>query len=180
MRRDAADNRDRLLRAAEDVFAAHGPAATLEDVARAAEVGPATLYRRFTNKDALVREVLTGFFQRLIDVTADAERASAADGLAVFLRTVGVEIAAKAGLSAPMWGDLAPQPLVDELRNRSTALMERAKAAGAVHDDVTADDVASAVWALRGVIQSEAVDPARRGRALWQRHLAIVLRGLAP
>jgi AcrR family transcriptional regulator len=180
MRRDAADNRDRLLRAAEDVFAARGPAATLEDVARAADVGPATLYRRFANKDALVREVLTRFFQRLIEVTAEAEQAPPADGLGVFLRTVGVEIAAKAGLSAPMWGDLAPRPLVDELRDRSTALMERAKDAGAVHGDVTADDVASTVWALRGVIESEVVDPARSGRELWRRHLDVVLRGLAP
>ncbi|MDT7756371.1 MAG: hypothetical protein QOH27_2269, partial [Mycobacterium sp.] len=47
MRRDAVMNRDKIIRAAEEVFAERGPAATLDDVAHAANVGPATLYRRF-------------------------------------------------------------------------------------------------------------------------------------
>lgn len=177
MRRDAAANRDRLVRAAEQVFAAHGPSATLEDVAAAAGVGVATLYRRFATKDDLVREVLTSFFARLIDVAAEAEQAAPEDGLEVFLRTVGVEIAEKGGLSAPMWGELAPAELVDELRDRSTALLRRAQRAGAVRASVTPDDVASVVWALRGVIESERIDPSRRSGGLWQRHLATVLRG---
>lgn len=179
MRRDAETNRDRLLAAAEDVFARRGPAATLEDVARAAGVGPATLYRRFANKDALVREVLAGFFQHLLDVARRAQEAPPAEGLAVFLGTVGVELARKSGLSAPMWGDLAPRGLVDELRDLSVEVLRRGQRAGAVDEAVTPDDVAAAVWALRGVIQSEAVDPARSGRQLWQRHLATVLRGFA-
>ena len=177
MRRDAEVNRERLVQAAEAVFAEHGPAATLEDVASAAGVGVATLYRRFANKDELVREVLTGFFSHLIEVAALAEQEPAARGLEVFLRTVGVELASKGGLSAPVWGELAPGPLVEELRGRSTALLRRAQRAGVVRKSVTPDDVAATVWALRGVIASERVDPARRGRDLWQRHLATTLRG---
>jgi AcrR family transcriptional regulator len=177
VRRDAATNRERLVRAAERVFAEQGPSATLEDVAAEAGVGVATLYRRFATKDDLVREVLTGFFARLIDVAADAEQAPPEDGLEVFLRTVGVEIAEKGGLSAPIWGELAPTELVGELRDRSTALLRRAQRAGAVRSSVTPDDVTSVVWALRGVIESERIDPARRGRDLWQRHLTTILRG---
>jgi hypothetical protein len=48
---------------------------------------------------------------------------------------------------------------------------------GAVRADVTPDDVAAAVWALRGVIGSERGDPVRRGRELWRRHLETILRG---
>lgn len=177
MRRDAALNRERLVRAAEDVFAEHGPSATLEDVAAAAGVGTATLYRRFAGKDDLVREVLTGFFTHLIDVAAVAEQAPPAKGLEVFLRTVGVELAEKGGLSAPMWGGLSPEPLVEELRSRSTTLLRRAQRAGTVRAAVTPDDITAAVWALRGVIESERVDPARRGSGLWQRHLATTMRG---
>lgn len=179
MRRDAANNRERLVTAAEEVFAARGPTATLEDVAAAANVGVATLYRRFSGKDDLVREVLVGFFGRLLDAAAEAERAPAARGLEVFLRTVGLELAEKGGLSAPMWGDLAPVALVEELRDRSTALLRRAQRAGAVRSSVTPDDVAAAVWALRGVIESERVDPVRRGHNLWQRHLATIMHGFA-
>jgi AcrR family transcriptional regulator len=177
VRRDAAINRERLLRAAEEVFAERGPAATLDDVANAATVGPATLYRRFANKDALVQEVLRGFFQRLIDVTVIAEQSPPEVGLEVFLRTVGVELAANAGLSAPVWGSLAPEALVEELRRRSTELLRRAQRAGAARADVTPDDITAAVWALRGVIQSERTDPALHGHELWRRHLETILRG---
>jgi AcrR family transcriptional regulator len=177
VRRDAAINRERLVRAAEQVFAERGPAATLDDVANAAAVGPATLYRRFANKDALVQEVLSGFFRHLIDVAVIAEQSPPEAGLDVFLRTVGVELAAKAGLSAPVWGDLAPEPLVEELRRRSTELLRRAQRAGAARADVTPDDITAAVWALRGVIQSEHTDPAHHGHELWRRHLETILRG---
>jgi AcrR family transcriptional regulator len=177
VRRDAAINRERLVRAAEEVFAERGPAATLGDVANAAGVGPATLYRRFANKDALVQEVLSGFFRHLIDVAVIAEQSPPEAGLDVFLRTVGVELAAKAGLSAPVWGELAPEALVEELRRRSTELLRRAQRAGAARADVTPDDITAAVWALRGVIQSERTDPAHHGHELWRRHLETILRG---
>lgn len=177
MRRDAAINRERLVKAAEGVFAERGPTATLDDVAKAAAVGPATLYRRFANKEALVQEVLSGFFRRLIDAAEAAEQASPETGLDVFLRTVGVELAEKGGLSAPMWGELAPEPLVEELRRRSTKLLRRAQRAGAVRADVTPSDITAAVWALRGVIQSERTDPTHHGEGLWRRHLETILRG---
>jgi AcrR family transcriptional regulator len=177
VRRDAAINRERVIKAAEDVFARRGPTATLDDVAAAAEVGPATLYRRFTNKDALVHEVLSGFFRRLIDVAGDAEKSPPDTGLEVFLRTVGVELAEKWGLSAPVWGELAPEPLVEELRRRSTRLLRRAQQAGAVRADITPDDITAAVWALRGIIHSERTDPAHHGQELWRRHLETILRG---
>jgi hypothetical protein len=95
----------------------------------------------------------------------------------VFLRTVGVELAEKGGLSAPGWGELAPGPLVEHLRGLSTQLLRRAQRAGSVGKDVTPDDITAAVWALRGVIQSERADPSRRGRELWKRHLETILRG---
>ena len=159
MRRDASENRERVLQAAEEVFADRGPAATLEDVAAAAGVGPATLYRRFANKDALVREVLTRFFRRLIEVAEAAAQEPPEVGLDEFLRTVGVELASKGGLSAPIWGELAPGPLVERLRGLSTELLVRAQAVGAVRADVTPDDVTVAVWALRGVVHAELADP---------------------
>jgi hypothetical protein len=90
---------------------------------------------------------------------------------------VGVELAAKAGLSAPVWGDLAPEALVEELRRRSTELLRRAQRAGAARADVTPGDITAAVWALRGVIQSEHTDPAHHGHELWRRHLETILRG---
>lgn len=179
MRQDAAKNRERLLVAAEEVFAERGPSATLDDVAAAAGVGPATLYRRFANRDALVHDVLSRFFSHLIDVASAAARGPSDRGLEVFLETVGVELAEKSGLSAPVWGDLAPRPLVEELRRLSIELLIGAQRAGTVRADVTPDDVAAAVWALRGVVHGERNDPSHHGDELWRRHLATIMRGFA-
>nr|WP_244305560.1 helix-turn-helix domain-containing protein [Kitasatospora cheerisanensis] len=46
-RSDAQRNRLAVLAAAEEVFAASGPGASLNEVARRAGVGPGTLYRHF-------------------------------------------------------------------------------------------------------------------------------------
>jgi AcrR family transcriptional regulator len=55
LRTDARDNRDRVLEAARGLFAERGIAdVTMREIARRAEVGPATLYRRFPAKQLLV------------------------------------------------------------------------------------------------------------------------------
>ena len=60
MRSDARDNRERILDAARVVFAADGVGAPMRVIARRAEVGPATLYRHFPTKEALVTAAFTG------------------------------------------------------------------------------------------------------------------------
>src|SRR5205809_7307518 len=56
-RADAVRNRERLLEAASAVFSAGGPDASLEAVARRAEVGIGTLYRHFPTREALFEAV---------------------------------------------------------------------------------------------------------------------------
>ena len=86
MRADAARNRQRLVDAAEEVFAARGLDATLDDIARHAGVNVATAYRHFDSKHELAR----AFLQRTLDrAVAMAEEAAAVEdplaGLAQFL-----------------------------------------------------------------------------------------------
>ncbi len=73
-RSDAQRNRERILEAARDAFTAHGPDATMDDIARRAEVGPGTLYRHFPTREALIEAVFRGEVEKL---TAAAERLSA-------------------------------------------------------------------------------------------------------
>jgi AcrR family transcriptional regulator len=54
---DAARNRQRLLEAAKAVFAQKGAGASLEEIARIADVGIGTLYRHFPTRDALIETV---------------------------------------------------------------------------------------------------------------------------
>jgi AcrR family transcriptional regulator len=173
LRRDAAANRERLVAAAERVFAERGTGAGLDDIAREAGVGPATLYRRFANKDALVREVLHGFFARLIDLAHQAADDPAPTCLQTYFDTVGWELAARRGLMHSMWGDLAPASLVEELRDLTKRVLEKAQDGGGISRDVTVEDIAATVAAVRGILQG--------GRdtapTTWRRHVAYVLAG---
>src|ERR1051325_533115 len=57
----------RLLQAAEDVLEKRGlKGASVPEIARRAGVSPASIYRRFVDKDGLLREVLEQFFERAL------------------------------------------------------------------------------------------------------------------
>src|SRR6201991_3969232 len=56
-RADAIRNREKVLQAAKAVFSAGGAEASLEAVARQAEVGIGTLYRHFPTREALFEAV---------------------------------------------------------------------------------------------------------------------------
>ncbi|GAA2954482.1 MULTISPECIES: TetR/AcrR family transcriptional regulator [Streptomyces] len=56
LRSDARDNRESILEAARALFSTDGLDVPMREIARRAGVGPATLYRRFPTKQALVAE----------------------------------------------------------------------------------------------------------------------------
>ena len=66
LRADARRNRDQLVDAAGALFAERGPDVPMEEIARRAGVGVGTLYRRFPDRDALVRAVAYESLQRVV------------------------------------------------------------------------------------------------------------------
>lgn len=56
-RRDVQRNLERVLRAAQELFAERGPDVRMEEVARRAGVGVGTIYRRFPSKEQLFAAV---------------------------------------------------------------------------------------------------------------------------
>ena len=173
LRRDAAANRERLIAAAEQVFAERGSEAGLDEIARAAGVGPATLYRRFGSRDALVREVLAMFYGRLIDLARAAYAEPAATCLDTYLDTVGWQLGANIGLMHGRWGDLAPAALVRELAELTGELVAKAQDGGGISAEVTVGDIAATVWAVRGIVQTtREVAP-----DAWRRHVGFTLAG---
>lgn len=59
VRADARDNRVRILEAARRVFGEEGLSAPMREVARHADLAPATLYRHFPTKEALMSQTFT-------------------------------------------------------------------------------------------------------------------------
>ena len=57
LRADARRNREQIIAAAREVFLEQGIQASLEEIARRAGVGIATLYRRFPDRETLVQQV---------------------------------------------------------------------------------------------------------------------------
>jgi AcrR family transcriptional regulator len=173
LRKDAEANRLRLLAAAEQVFAERGVDASLEDVARAAGIGPATLYRRFGTKQGLVREVLEAFFSRLVDLADEALAEPPDQCLDRYLETVGYELAANRGFMHGLWGELAPAGLIADLETRTSQLLDRAKRGGNINQQVSVGDIAAVVWALRGIMHTTA----QAAPDAWRRHLTYVMAG---
>jgi AcrR family transcriptional regulator len=69
-RADAKRNRDRILRVAKEVFTRAGAAASLDDIARRAGIGNATLYRHFPTRDALIEAVYRSEVEKLADASS--------------------------------------------------------------------------------------------------------------
>lgn len=64
---DAQRNRERILEVARHTFTERGAGATMDEIARRAEIGPGTLYRHFPTRDALVEAVFRSQVEKLTE-----------------------------------------------------------------------------------------------------------------
>lgn len=174
LRADAQRNRDKVLRAAQDAFAASGYGVPLDEIAAMAGVGPGTVYRHFPSKEELFEAVVTA---RLGDLIA-AARCLASDpdpGLAFFgfLGRFRQEAAAKRDLPDAI---AIPGSLQDELHAALDVLLRRAQQAGAVRADVTTQDLTALLKGLLRTINDLPPGAGDQGRT--DRLLAVVTDGL--
>lgn len=172
LRADARRNRERVLRAAREVFAESGFAAPLDEIAARAGVGAGTVYRHFPTKEALFEAVATA---RVADLVADARRRATENDPAAaffgFLARLGAEIEAKRDTSDAI---AVLGPLRDAMQDALALLLTRAQQAGAVRQEVTTADLIAIVKGLLAAARDEA-DPGRSARLL-----AILTNGLRP
>jgi AcrR family transcriptional regulator len=77
MRADARRNHDRLVEAAREVFSSRGCEASIEEIAKTADVGVGTLYRHFPRRidlvEAVYREDVDGLVTLAASVSAERE-----------------------------------------------------------------------------------------------------------
>jgi len=176
LRRDAEQNRQRLLDAAADVFAEHGLEASVEEIARTAGVGMGTLYRRFPTKDALISALVHDVLSTMLRIAREGTERPDGTGLEYFLEAASAYQAAHRGCLPRLWNAGLEDDLVKEVRRLIDTILADAKQHGKVRADVTGADVTIGLWAIRGIIETT------QGGApeAWQRHLDIFIAGLRP
>lgn len=180
-RADGRRNREALIAQAAELIAERGAAVPLDEIARTAGVGNATLYRHFPDRNALLHAIAVQVMGRTAEAAerALAEEADSYQALARYLREavrvrVGWVMPAIAAALDPGDAELA------SLRARSVAaiatLIDNAQRDGAIHPDITFGDVSLLLIRLARPLppgQDRAVQD-----AVAQRHLTILLAGL--
>lgn len=176
MRTDAARNRAHLLSTAQ-AMAAAGEEPTLNELARRAGVGVATVYRHFADVTALRVALMES---QLAQLDALLEGAAAEQDPAAGLRALFVGVLALE-MKHPMIAHLvhAPHPAVAQhfakLQAAAGALVRRAKRGNAVRAGVTAADVCCLLLGVHAAASgSPNPDVAAR------KYADIVLAGLRP
>lgn len=177
LRSDARDNRQRILEAARAVFAAEGLDAPLRRIARAAEVGPATLYRHFPTKEILATAALEDEMSNC-NAAIDAALADpdAWRGFCGLVERIFEQHALNRGFSTAFTTSLPGSADFASDRRRALVglieLIRRAKAAGALRADFALDDLFLMLMAHRGI---RVASPAA-GLAASRRYGALALQ----
>src|SRR3954451_21022817 len=181
MRADARRNLEQLLAAARDLVADKGAGVALEEVAQRAGVGIATLYRRFPDRTALLREVVIDALERPRAVAEQAaeEHDDPFEALADYLRAA-LELRVSAVI--PQVLDVLdieePElPAAREASARATeALVDTAHISGDLPEDVTFADVGMMLVRIARPLPGPMPDELKD--ELARRHLELFIRGL--
>jgi AcrR family transcriptional regulator len=152
-RADALQNRGRLLIAARDVFVERGPRVALDEIARRAGCGIATLYRRFPDRHALMRAVVLDALEQTVE---QARRAAdeEPDAFAALIRYMHAALDIRAAAVIPALLGALPADDEELARARERGgrnveyLIDAAHRAGTLRPDVTFGDIGTLIARL--------------------------------
>jgi AcrR family transcriptional regulator len=153
-RADARRNRDLLLVAAAEVYGERGVDASLEEIARRANVGIGTLYRHFPTRDALTEAVYRREVSLLCDGVDDLIANNAGDAaLAQWMRRFAGYVAKKKGMAMALKSVLGADSELfthshQRIRTAIGTLITAATEAGTIRDDVEPDDLLRAMGGI--------------------------------
>ena len=160
---DARSNAQRIVNVARAAFVA-GKTPSLEEIAAAADVGVATLYRHFPNRESLIRAAYhEAFKEEIVPLLApDRMLPTFRDSyIAVSVRALGL-------LSAAPTANLAEltRELVDEHIDLFAALQRGAQEEGFIRPDLVVEDLPHIIGMLVVGLAAPGLDPQRRARYL--------------
>lgn len=147
LRADARRNRDQIIATARSMFASSGLDVPMEEIARSAGVGVGTLYRRFTDRDALIKAVLEDNLARILaEMRAAAAEEPTAWRALVRLLTAAVRLRLSVHLAVHFRHTLTDDPDVAAMRSQLLDtlddLVRAAQRDGDLRPDVGTGDVA--------------------------------------
>ncbi len=180
MRADASRNRERIVTAAREALVEYGPDIPLDEIARRAGVGNATLYRNFADRRELLRTVVLSVLGRAAErgETALAEEPDAFAALERFVHEGADDrIGAHCALLSGVFDHDDPELSAARARLAGVleTLMLRARTGGQLRDDVAAGDVLVALSQLSRPLPGTACIAIDQ---FVHRHLQLFLDGL--
>ncbi|CAN5526349.1 TetR/AcrR family transcriptional regulator [soil metagenome] len=176
LRADAALNRDRILDAAAKLFADRGISVPLDEVARQAGVGVATLYRRFPTR----ADLAAATFERNISRYTEAvDRALADprpwDGFRTLVFDLCEMQATDAGLRDLLTTAFPASSVIEQRTGEAVeklrTLISRAQADGSLRPDLAVADVVVMLLANAGVVSATSAS----APAAWRRFAALMV-----
>ena len=179
LRKDAERNRQRVLDAARELFAEKGLEATLNDVARYANVGVGTVYRRFATKEELLEAIFADGMDQLAALAETAlQQEDSWQGFAWYVESMCEITATDRGLReiafSKCYGGDRVKACQERLVPALTKLVERAQGDGYLRPEVSSTDMP-----LFGLLSGTVSEFAGHVDAdLWRRYVAILLDGM--
>lgn len=176
-RQDARRNREKLLVAAREVLHTGGASAPLDQIARRAGVGRATLYRNFPDRSSLFEALFEERLGRLEEMVATYDGDDVFERLVVEICWYEVEMpglaAVLTGLPVQEHADL--HRVMDRTEDLLGLALKRSADAGALRGDVQVRDAQTILAMLEGAIR---LDGSGRPGDTLERALVLLLDGL--
>lgn len=153
MRADACRNRERVIESARSVFATRGSEASMEEIAKAAEVGVGTLYRHFPRRIDLVEAVYREDVEGLVTLAASLQDEEPWSALVAWLEGFVRYAQAKRTFLTELHeafeknADLALSSR-EKIADAVGTVLTRAQAAGVARDDIDATDLMQLVGGM--------------------------------
>jgi AcrR family transcriptional regulator len=178
LRADAARNAERIIRAAREAFAESGTDVPLEEIAKRAGVGVATLYRRFPSKDDLLRAIVEWRYADQVEYVIQQALADE-NPWHGFVATLAAALTVAAEEHCTIKALRDSATVVDTIMSRFfpdlATLVRRGQDAGLIRADLTPADLPPLVYMLISTLRL--TEP---GSAAWRRYLSLMLDALHP
>jgi AcrR family transcriptional regulator len=181
LRADAQRNRRQLLAAARDVFVELGADAPLDEVARRAGVGIATLYRRFPERASLQRAVALDVLHQAAEaaLSAETQNTDALIGLGQYMHAA-LDLRISAVMPALLGRVSFQDDEMSQARQQATEpvlrMIEAGQAAGQLRPDVAFGDIGTLLVRLSRPLPG--AFPADLDLRLAHRHVDLFLAAL--